>query len=191
MINLESYPILWNSRESLRETSKDDSDKNNIKYMTSSEMEVVNFDLVKRRYVNGFGLSEDAIASVDAIVSLEKRIVFVEFKNGKVNNRNIKDKARDTLLVFLDIIGKNIDFSRNNIDFVVVYNLEKNPLPRQLQKGELQKTPSRVSIAAHFMKKARKEFICFDLERYEKIYFKKVHTYSKEEFEIYLQSFGV
>ena len=146
MIKLELYPILSDNRESLRETSKDDSDPNDIQYMTSSETEVVNFDLVKRHYVNGFGLSEDAITSVDAIVPLEDRILFVEFKNGQVNNRNIKDKARDSLLVFLEIIGENIAFSRSNIDFIVVYNLEKNPLPRQVQKGQLQETPSRVSI---------------------------------------------
>ena len=188
MINLELYPILLDNRESLRETSKDDSDPNDIQYMTSSETEVVNFDLVKRRYVNGFGLSEDAITSVDAIVPLEDRVLFVEFKNGQVNNRNIKDKARDSLLVFLEIIGENIAFSRSNIDFIVVYNLEKNPLPRQVQKGQLQETPSRVSIADHFMGKAGKEFIRFDLERYERLYYRNIHTYSKEKFEEYLQA---
>lgn len=188
MINLELYPILLDNRKSLRETSKDDSDPNDIQYMTSSETEVVNFDLVKRRYVNGFGLSEDVITSVDAIVPLEDRILFVEFKNGQVNNRNIKDKARDSLLVFLEIIGENIAFSRSNIDFIVVYNLEKNPLPRQVQKGQLQETPSRVSIADHFMGKASKEFIRFDLERYERLYYRNIHTYSKEKFEEYLQA---
>ena len=45
MIKLELYPILLDNRESLRETSKDDSDPNDIQYMTSSETEVVNFDL--------------------------------------------------------------------------------------------------------------------------------------------------
>ena len=188
MIKLELYPILLDNRESLRETSKDDSDPNDIQYMTSSETEVVNFDLVKRHYVNGFGLSEDAITSVDAIVPLEDRILFVEFKNGQVNNRNIKDKARDSLLVFLEIIGENIAFSRSNIDFIVVYNLEKNPLPRQVQKGQLQETPSRVSIADHFMGKAIIEFICFDLERYERLYYRNIHTYSKERFGEYLQA---
>lgn len=188
MIKLELYPILLDNRESLKETSKDDSDPNDIQYMTSSETEVVNFDLVKRHYVNRFGLSEDAITSVDAIVPLEDRILFVEFKNGQVNNRNIKDKARDSLLVFLEIIGENIAFSRSNIDFIVVYNLEKNPLPRQVQKGQLQETPSRVSIADHFMEKAGKEFICFDLERYERLYYRNIHTYSKERFGEYLQA---
>ena len=173
MINLELYPILLDNRKSLRETSKDTSDPNDIQYMTSSETEVVNFDLVKRHYANGFGLSEEVVTSVDAIVPFENGILFVEFKNGKVNNREIKDKARDSLLIFLEIIGEDLAFSRGNIDFVVVYNLEKNPLPRQVQKGQLQETPSRVSIANHFMEKAKKEFICFDLERYERIYYRK------------------
>ena len=91
-------------------------------------------------------------------------------------------------MVFLEIIGENIAFSRSNIDFIVVYNLEKNPLPRQVQKGQLQETPSRVSIADHFMGKSRKEFIRFDLERYERLYYRNIHTYSKEKFEEYLQA---
>ena len=159
MINLELYPILLDNRKSLRETSKDTSDPNDIQYMTSLETEVVNFDLAKRHYANGFGLSEEVVTSVDAIVPFENGILFVEFKNGKVNNREIKDKARDSLLIFLEIIGEDLAFSRGNIDFVVVYNLEKNPLPRQVQRGQLQETPSRVSIANHFMEKAKKDSI--------------------------------
>ena len=187
MINLELYSILQNNKASLRATSKDDSDPSSIQYMTSSETDAVNFDLVKRHYTNEFGLSEDSITSVDAIIPLRDRILFIEFKNGKVNNRNIKDKARDSLLVFLDIIGKNTAFSRTNIDFIVVYNLEKNPLSKQVQNGQLQETPSRISIADHFMEKAGSEFIRFDLERYKKLSFRNIHTYSKERFEKYLQ----
>nr|WP_297283618.1 hypothetical protein [uncultured Agathobaculum sp.] len=188
MINLDSYAIFRDNRKTLRETSKDDSNPNDIQYMTSSETEVVNFDLVKRHYVNKLNLSEEVATSVDAIALLEDGILFIEFKNGKVNNREIKDKARDSLLIFLEIIGENIAFSRSNVDFVVVYNLEKNPLPRQVQKGKLQETPSRVVIADRIMAKANKEFICFDLERYEKLYFRNIHTYSKERFEEYLQT---
>lgn len=188
MIDLESYSILQSNRVSLKETSKDDSTPNDIQYMTYSEAEVVNFDLVKRCYANKIGLSEDVATSVDAIVPSDDIILFIEFKNGKVNNRNIKDKARDSLLVFLDIIGESIAFSRSNIDFVVVYNLEKNPLPRQVQKGQMQETPSRISIADHFMGKAKKELILFDLEGYERLYFRNIHTYSKERFEEYLQT---
>lgn len=188
MMDFNLYPIFYDNMASLKETSKDDSDPNNIQYMTSSEAEVVNFDLVKRKYANGLGLSEEVATSVDAVISFSDGVLFVEFKNGKVNNRDIKDKVRDSLLIFLEIIKNDIDFSRNNIDFVLVYNIEKNALPNQLKKGEPQETPSRVFIADYFAKKAKREFIRFDLEKYEGLYFRNIHTYSKERFEEYFKT---
>ena len=185
MINLDLYPIFQSNKDSLRETSKDDSDPNNIQYMTFSETIVVNFDSVKRQYANNLELSEEAATSVDAIVPLEDSVLFVEFKNGKVNNRNIKDKVRDSLLIFLEIIGETIAFSRSNIDCVVVYNLSKNPLPNQIKKGQLQETPSRISISDHFTKKANEELVLFGLEGYKRLYFRNVHTYHVEQFENY------
>lgn len=186
MMDFDSYNIFVKNKKTLKETSKDDSDTANIQYMTESELEVVDFDMVKRDYLNTLGLSENNAASVDAVVQFEDHIAFIEFKNGKVNNRNIKDKARDSLLIFSDITEKSISYTRDKADFIVVYNTEKNPLPNQLKKAVLQESPSRIAIARHFMDKAQKELILFDLERYEKLYFRKVHTYSAEMFEKYL-----
>lgn len=187
MIDLDLYPILYKNRDSLKETSRDTSVPEAIEYMTSSELDVINFDLVKRAYANDLNLSEEVAASVDAVVPLMDGILFVEFKNGKVKNREIKNKVRDSLLIFLGIIGESIEYSRKNIDFIVVYNSEKNPLPNQYKKGQPQETPSRVFIAEHFMKKANEELILFDLERYKKLYFRNIHTYSKKQFEEYMQ----
>lgn len=188
MIDLKSYNIFVKNKKTLKETSKDDSNPADIQYMTESELEVVDFDMVKRDYVNTLGLSEDNAASIDAVVQFEDHIAFVEFKNGKVNNRNIKDKARDSLLIFSDITKKSTTFTRDKVDFIVVYNSEKNPLPNQMKKAKLQESPSRIAIARHFMEKAQKELILFDLERYEKLYFRKVHTYSTDMFEKYLSA---
>lgn len=188
MINLMIYSIFETNKTTLRETSKDDSNPVDIKYMTSSDLEAINFDLVKRHYANMLGLSEEVASSVDAVIQMDGHISFIEFKNGKVNNRNIKDKIRDTLLIFSDITGINIDYSRNNIDLIVVYNLEKNPLPNQFKKGKLQETPSRIAIAKHFAAKAKEPVILFDLERYKKLYFREIRTYSQEEFEEFLRS---
>lgn len=187
MLELDSYPIFAENKNTLKETSKDDSDGSDIQYMTEVEWEVVNFDLVKRHYVNTLGLSENNAASVDAVIQFEDHCAFVEFKNGKVNNRNVKDKARDSLLIFSGITGKTISYTRENLDFIVVYNLEKNPLPNQLKKGVLQESPSRIAIGNYFAEKAHENYILFDLERYEKLYFRKVRTYSKEQFEEYLK----
>lgn len=187
MIELNSFPIFSGNKASLKEISKDDSDSNNIQYMTELLWEAVSFDLVKRHYVNALGLSEEAAASVDAVIQLGETIAFVEFKNGKVNNRNVKDKIRDSLLIFNDITGKNITYTRENAELVIVYNHEKNPLPNQLKKGKTQDSPSRTAISDYFTAKAQKELILFDLERYEKLYFRRVHTYPPERFEEYLQ----
>ena len=188
MIDLNSYEIFSESTQSLKETSKDDSNSQDIQYMTSSEREVINFDLVKRKYANTLDMSEESATSVDAILPFRDRIIFLEFKNGIVNNRNIKDKARDSLLIFLDIIQKSIEYSRRYIDFVVVYNAEKNPVSSQEKKRRLQETPSRVSIATCLMNKAGEEFIRFDLERYKTLYYRNIHTYTKENFDSYLLS---
>lgn len=188
MIDLNSYEIFSESRQSLKETSKDDSNSQDIQYMTTSEMEVINFDLVKMKYANALDLSEESATSVDAILPFRDGIIFLEFKNGIVNNRNIKDKARDSLLIFLGIIKKSIEYSRRYIDFVVVYNAEKNPLSSQEKKRRLQETPSRVSIATCLMNKAGEEFVRFDLERYKTLYYRNIHTYTKENFDRYLLS---
>lgn len=188
MLKLDCFPIFADHKTTLMETSRDDSGVAEIKYMTSSDRDAVNFDLVKRSYANALGLSEESAASVDALVQFADYIAFIEFKNGKVNNRKVKDKARDTLLIFFGITGETIAYSRENIDLIVVYNPEKNPLPRHLQKGRLQETPSRIKIAKHFAARAGGSIILFDLEKYKKLYFRDVRTYSKEEFESYLMS---
>ena len=185
-MNLDDYKIFANNKNTLKELSKDNSVQDNIQYMTESFKEAVDFDKVKSVYVNTLGRSEDNAASVDALLFLPENVVFIEFKNGKVNNRNIKDKIRDSLLLFCDITEKNISVTRQEAEFILVYNLEKNPLPNQLKKEVIQPSSSRVDIAKYISKKGGKEFILFDLERYQGLYFKKVHTYSKQEFEDFL-----
>lgn len=191
MIDLNDYSIFRENKETLRETSKDDSNASLVQYMTDSEMEVVNFDQVKRCYVNALGLSENNASSVDALVQFADCIAFVEFKNGKVNNRNVKDKIRDSLLMFTDITGGSIADTRKKAELFIVYNLERNPLPNQLKKGVVQESPSRLAIANYIADKAGEEHILFDLERYQKLYFRDVHTYSKEKFAEYLKRQGI
>ncbi len=188
LVNLDAVPLFAGHKTTLMQASMDDSDREHIEYMTQSDLEAVDFDLVKRLYTKELKLSEESATSVDAIVQFKDHIDFIEFKNGKVNNRNIKDKARDSLLIFLDLTGKNISYAREQVDYIVVYNIEKNPLPNQMKKGALQDSPSRISIANHFSAKAETPLILFDLEKYQTLYFRKVRTYSKEEFEKYLQA---
>ena len=189
MIDWKSYKIFTDNISNLKELSIDDSDKDNIHYMTDSLKEAVDFDTVKASYANDLDLSEECASSVDGIFKNSNNLVFVEFKNGnmKGEKRKVKDKIRDSLLIFGHITGVHIADTREWLEFVLVYNIEKNPMPNQVQRESVRESYSRVEIAKHFSKKAKEEFIRFGLERFKTLYFKEVHTYSEEEFEEYLQ----
>lgn len=187
MINLKDYELFRKYRAALKELSRDNRDSGNDQYMTESQFEAVDFDKVKTVYTNQLGLSEECAASADALLQTEQELMMVEFKNGKVNNRNVKDKIRDSLLLFCDITEKTISYTREKMDFIVVYNVDRNPLPNQLRKQEVQDAPSREEISSYFLRKGKEELIRFDLERYKHLYFREVHTYTQEEFDIYLK----
>jgi hypothetical protein len=105
---------------------------------------------------------------------------FIEFKNGVISRKNgdadpkkiseIKLKIFDSLLILTDIISKAVSFTRKNLNYVLVYNEEKNSLK---------------CIAKYFIGKSGhgKHLIRFGLERFETLYFKNVFTYTEKEFE--------
>ena len=187
MYNKE-YPIFRAHQTSLKELSIDSS-SDPVQYMTESSKLAINFDAVKTEYVNALGLSEEAASSVDALVHTSGGTAFIEFKNGSMKNekRKVKDKIRDSLLIFSDITGKRISEIRRTMDFILVYNPEKNPLPNQLTKENTQESASRIAIAKYFLQKAGQELILFDLERFKRLYFRDVHTYTHEELKNYLE----
>lgn len=186
MMSLNDYEIFRNNRDSLQELSKDDRSPDHIQYMTNSSLSAVNFDMVKRNYANGLALSEDVAASVDGLASTADSVVFLEFKNGKVSNRNVKNKMWDSLLIFCDITKKDITYTRNHVDFVLIYNEAANVSSNQRSKTTVQDSPSRLAISKGIAQMGNQKLILFGLERYKKLYFREVHTYTKEEFETYL-----
>lgn len=52
MIDLDTYEIFRVNKTTLKETSKDASERESVQYMTDSPIEVVDFDKVKRHYAN-------------------------------------------------------------------------------------------------------------------------------------------
>lgn len=84
------------------------------------------------------------------------------------------------ILIFNDIVQKNISFCRENLYFILVYNEEKNSCGKNEVK---QQDSSKIVISKYIHKKAKKKFIRFGLAKFEKIYFKEVFTYTEKEFE--------
>ena len=182
MIDVGSYALFSDNHSTLKETSKDDS---NTEYMTESEMEVINFDKVKEAYVNN--LSVKGVTSVDALVVFADHLELIEFKNGCLRNelKNIGDKIRDSLLLFCDIMEKSITYTREHVDFILVYNESKN---KEKDCYNRQALEAREAIASHVFEKAKEERIRFRLDTFKKLYFRNVRTYTEKQFKEHLET---
>ncbi|MDR2944416.1 MAG: hypothetical protein LBU81_04955 [Methanosarcinales archaeon] len=85
-----------------------------------------------------------------------------------------------SLFILLDIFGKTISFSRENINFVLVYDKQLEHTSKQYEKDET----SFNEIDTTLMRLAAEDKVRFGLGKFEKLYFKKVHTCSKDEFDM-------
>ncbi len=199
--------IFQNYLSTLKKTSLDKG-SGQKKYMTESEMPVVDFDKVKKAYVRELRVKPKSMpCSSDALhIGKDGNISFIEFKNGKINymqRYNIHQKIYDSLLIFGDMTGKGLSFCREHADFILVYNEMKNreEEKEEEEKGEtgegeagkgkskggeqrqIQESDSRVAIGKYFSRKGKKNFVRFDLEKFENFYFKNVFTFTEKEFE--------
>lgn len=181
MIPCDEIPIFKSNISTFQETSKD-TDGEVPSCMTDSHVNVINFDKVKECYIKGMELSKIPCSNDVLYINRSGHFYFVEFKNGEMKKEkifNVYNKIYDSLLIFNDIIGENISFCRNHVTFILVYNESKNPDGNNHVKNE---DCSKAEIAKHFFKKAKKKYVRFDLERFHKIYFHEVFTYTEKEF---------
>lgn len=183
MIDIKSIDILNQAMCSLKDTSKDNHDGTDI-FLTESMIPVVNFDIVKNEYIKELKVKE-VPSSNDALYANGEELFFIEFKAGDVPRKvyDIRRKIFESLLIFTDIINIGISYTRANMSYILVYNEDKNPLS-ETEISEMQDSQSRVDIGKYFWEgKAKKHYIRFNLERFERLYFKKVYTVTQKEFE--------
>ncbi len=182
MQKYEDIEIFKENLSSFKETSRD-SDGEVPGCMTNSEIQVINFDKVKECYIREMNLSNTPCSNDALYIGKDKKIFFVEFKNGVMKKSkifNVYNKIYDSLLIFNDIVGENISFCRQNLYFILVYNEGKN----SCEKGAIeQQDSSKAVISKYVHNKAKKKYVRFGLDRFEKIYFKEVFTYTEKEFE--------
>lgn len=165
----------------LRVTSQDDS--NGI-CMTESELKVVNFDKVKRRYSSELCLSHHPKSCDALFVNKKGEMYFIEFKNGRIDENEttkIKFKLYDSLLIFLDKSSITLNNLRKKSTFILVYNYHKKHSKDALDDCGSDKT-SFYTIANTVTAKGGGHIIRFGLYLYKKLYFKEVYTCTQEEF---------
>ena len=192
--------IFIKNKKSLLEVSLDDSDKNNPVNMVDADKDiskdiVIDFDDVKTAFCKKFHKSYEVFKSADALIYSEvnNNLIFVEFKNGKV--KDIKTKLKDSLLVFSNILDVNLKFCREHLEYIVVYNYEKNKQYVEQEKDKYRKEDQNKSQSLikeyidGFVKRvsnfAKDEIILWGLGIMEDICVSKVHTYTVDEFVKY------
>ena len=166
--------------DTLKQTSEDINNTTSDKYMTSCETSVVNFDRFKNNFVRNMKLIESP-KSCDALYKdAADEYFLIEFKNGVIEakkNYEIKVKIFESLLLLSEKFSKTIEFTRNNLVFILVYNENVVHGPDQFEDTGIN------AIQDSLFNLARIHKIRFGLHRFKKLYFKEVYTYSKSEFE--------
>ena len=185
MINIEEYPIL-NHVVTLKCASKDENG-GRVEYMTESQVGVINFDKIKEAYAKEKGLKNHP-KSNDALYIQQGGIdIFIEFKNGYMEKRKgpeLKEKIYDSLLILTDIIGESISYTREHLNYILVYNEVKNLDNENINpKTKMQDSPAREEISKSIFKLAKDRKIGFGLDKFKGYCFKEVATYTQAEFE--------
>lgn len=191
-MSFEKYNDLKIRLSNLKSLSKD-SHGDTVEYVTMSEKAAVNFDRVVKQYSISRNLK--CIKSVDALMEIDdNNWVFIEFKNGVLDDKEklgIKKKIYDSIFVLSDITSLKFSELRDMVEFVLVYNEEKNPASEDnddcTESSEPQYPPSYDKFVGNMENLSNNEVIRFKLHYFKNYCFRDVHTYSKAKFESYLQ----
>lgn len=187
MINIDEYPIFQKNITTLKQASLDGGGDIE-KFMTESQLMVINFDKVKDEYAGNLHLAIRPKSNDALYIISDKEAAFIEFKNGYLQSQEkteeVKNKIYDSLLIFCDITGKNISETRKHLNYILVFSEEKNPEHENAHpKTEVQVSQSREAISKNVFNYAKERKIRFGLEKFKNFCFKEVTTYSKDEFE--------
>ncbi|MDR2582813.1 MAG: hypothetical protein LBC75_04960 [Fibromonadaceae bacterium] len=166
---LEKFPSTFEKTSLDREKSE---------YMTSCQKEVVYFDQFKVDFMKTLLITDEKgfCKSCDAIymTTSQKEFFMIEFKNGDFKNNDIKIKILESLLLLSRKFPKT-NFMEGNMYFILVYN-------EDVRKQEQPKNTDVKNVSKHLFSSAKEREIRFGLNRFKKLYFKDVFTYSKTEF---------
>lgn len=157
----------------LKKASLDNSKNEN---MCESLLEVIDFDKIPNVYSRGKGWRAVPKSNDALYVSTDGKWHFIEFKNGDVKKHEIYRKLYDSLIMLVELnVIPDLDFSRNNFIYILVYNSDKYPL-------KAEESSSRDSVYSYFMNLAQEEERLFEVDKFEKYLFHETHTYTVEQF---------
>lgn len=173
--------IFKDNLRTLKQISIDNHDKENPSFMTDSEFVCIDFDSVKDDYRDMHGMIVNP-KSIDALIFGKENNTMIEFKNGIVDKRLIQsiiEKMLNSVIMYVDITGESVESVRENMDFILVYNYEKNPFNIKKYKQNYY----RDMFVRSLSRKAKERYTQFGLFKYEGYIFREIYTYSKKDFK--------
>jgi len=185
-----SDPLFTKNISTLKETSVDTHEADHPQYMTMSQTSVINFDNVKNDYIKNLGLS-DVPKSNDALYIDDENIIFIEFKNGYIDNEKqfaLRKKIYDSVLIFTDIAGFGISKMRSTVDYILVINETHNTAEATKIKNYGQPSESFNKFAEMTGKLANEKYIPYRLQIFKNYCFRNVDVLTKSDFEVYLNN---
>lgn len=187
MINIEDYDIFKKNVSTLQEVSLDDANA-----MTTSQICVVHFDAVAEEYYKKMRIAEPPQSNDALYVNKQDRLVFIEFKNGYIDNAErykIIRKIYDSVIILSGISGMPLSEMREKVDYILVINESKNPEDVKELKEYIQPSKSSAHIANVVSSLANKRISLVRLKkRFENYCFKNVDVFTKAAFEQHIVS---
>lgn len=118
----KNIEIFTENLSTLKETSVANHNQKNLVYITESELPVINFDEVKKKYLLSKNGKSEEFKSVDALL-----------------------RCGDSIFILADLLDCTIEYVRNNVTFVLVYSKEKNPRTSQA----MDELADRIAVLGH------------------------------------------
>lgn len=189
MTDLDLVPAFANHKKTLHLLSEDKHNNASSEFLTDSPELAIAFDEVKSEYeFNCCGKHPSCFRSVDAILQVQGKIYFIEFKNEKICGDEIHLKISDTTIIFNDICSTSIDLLRKVCTFILVYNKDKNKLTKHEVESNILAAPYYNSIADNVEKLSSQPYhlVRFKLHRFRKTFFSDVFTFNETELKKFL-----
>lgn len=163
-------------KEHITTLKKASADGSNKAYMCESKMEIIDFDKIPNEYARGKGWNGVPKSNDALYIDVQGKWYFIEFKNGTIAKDDIYRKIYDSLIMLIEEgVIPNFDFVRENINYILVYNEEKD--------DKVPNSADRDRNYAYLMRLAEQEEKLYGIEKFEKYLFRETHTYTKNQFK--------
>lgn len=138
--------------------------------MVESGCCVINYDDVARRHMEARGYTA-RLSSNDALYleGEDKKPWFIEFKNGRIDATQLRQKVAESLLIAMDIgVLRDLKDAQQRAEYILVYNPENN-------------NKNLNSLLHHAKFPSCQPYLLRTVERFAWL-FKNVHSYTPDEF---------